>query len=136
MMLAQAILYLFPTARFSPGGDVSIENSGAGPYIAAWRRAEPQPTAAQITAAMLPATKAARIEADRAECRRRLTEHYGDALEQVSRAAGLYTAAAQTSHALGVQASIDASNVARDTINAAATIAAVEAVPVAWPVLT
>ena len=103
--------------------------------IAYWRHPSPQPTPAEITAAMLPAAKAQRIEQDRQECRRRLVEHYGDALEQVSRATGLYGATAQANHATGVEAAIDASNVARDQVNAAATIAAVEAVTVSWPVL-
>ena len=85
---------------------------------------------------ILAATKASRIKADRTECRRRLTEYYGDALEQVSRASGLYGATAQANHAAGVSAAIDASNVARDLINAATTVAEVEAVTVAWPVLT
>lgn len=85
---------------------------------------------------ILAATKAHRIEADRKECRRRLTEHFGDALEQVSRASGLYGATAQSNHAAGVEACIAASNVARDLINAATTLQEVEAVIVAWPVLT
>ena len=116
--------------------DYVVEDIGAGPYIARWSRPEPQPTPAQIAATVLPSTKAARIEADRQECRRRLTEHYGDALEQVSRASGVYGVVAKANHAAGVDATIDASNVARDQINAAATIAAVEAVIVNWPVLT
>lgn len=84
----------------------------------------------------LAATKLARIESDRQECRRRLIEHYGDALEQVSRASGLYGETALANHAAGVEACIDASNTARDEINAATTVAAVEAVTVSWPVLT
>lgn len=86
-------------------------------------------------AEILTATKALRIEQDRQECRRRLVEHYGDALEQTSRRDGDYGATAQANIRAGVPATIDASNVARDAINAAATIEAVEAVIVAWPVL-
>lgn len=90
---------------------------------------------AATTNELFIATKAMRIESDRQECRRRLIEHYGDALEQVSRASGLYGATAQANHAAGVEACIDASNTARDAINAAQSVAAVEAVTVAWPVL-
>ena len=116
--------------------DFIVTDRGDGPYIAEWRSALPQPAAAEIAAALLPATKAERIESDRTECRRRLTEFYGDALEQVSRASGLYGATAQANHVAGVSAAIDASNVARDLINAATTVAEVEAVTVAWPTLT
>ena len=91
---------------------------------------------ARNAAETLAAAKTKRIEADRQECRRRLTEHYGDALEQVSRASGIgYSATAQQNHAAGVAAARDASNVARDLINAATTVAQVEAVTVQWPVL-
>lgn len=89
--------------------------------------ATPAPTLADI--------KAARIEADREECRRRLVEQYGDALEQISRQVGWYGIVAQENHATGVQAAVDASNAARDAIIAATTVAQVEAVIVAWPVL-
>lgn len=130
-MLARTLAYLFPGIDFTR--DVVIQ---ADSGIVEWRRPEPQPTLAEIDAAELPAAKAARIEADRQECRRRLTEHYGDALEQVSRASGLYGETARANHAAGVEACIDASNTARDAINAATTVAAVEAVTVSWPVLT
>lgn len=139
-MLANTLSYMFPGISFLPGaGDCDLRDDGAGPYIAAWRRPEPQPTPAEITAATLPATKALRIEADRQECRRRLVDHYGDALEQGSRIGGFgYNAQAQANHATGVTATVAASNVARDQINLPATdtVAKVEAVLVAWPVLT
>lgn len=125
-----AIAHLIPGAQ--PGRHYDLWADGS---IAYWRHPSPQPTPAEITAATLPAAKAQRIEADRQECRRRLVEHYGDALEQVSRATGVYGATAQANLAAGVEASIDASNTARETINAAATVAAVEAVTVSWPVL-
>ena len=134
MNISDAISYLFPGVTFGPMGQCFID--GDTNAIVRWNRPEPQPTPEQIAAAILPATKAQRIEQDRQECRRRLTEFYGDALEQVSRASGLYGATAQANHAAGVEASIDASNAARDTINTAATIEAVEAVTVSWPVLT
>lgn len=117
-----------------PYEDFRLSEAG----IDSWNIAKlgPQPTQIEIDAAELPAAKALRIEADRTECRRRLTEFYGDALEQVSRSSGLYGATAQANHAAGVSAAIDASNVARDQINAATTVAEVEAVTVAWPTLT
>ena len=132
-MLATTINHLFPGISFEY--ECVIEDAGTGPIIKQWNRPESQPTQAEIEAAYPSALKAIRIEADRIECRRRLTEHYGDALEQVSRASGLYGTVAQANHAAGVQACIDASNVARDQINAAITVAQIEAVTVMWPVL-
>ncbi len=79
--------------------------------------------------------KQMRLQAHREECRDRLTTFYGDAVEQVSRASGVYGAVAQERFTAGVQATITASNIARDLINAATTPAEVEAVTVAWPVL-
>lgn len=114
-------------------GCVAVSNNGESGFLIQFANgASRLATPAEI----LAATKAARIEADRQECRRRLTEHYGDALEQVSRASGVYGVVAKANHAAGVDATIDATNVARDQINAATTIAQVEAVVVAWPVLT
>ena len=135
--IAQAIQHLFPASV--PLRDWVVSNPGSGQVLTFWSAAlGPQPSPAQIDAAMLPATKAARIEADRKECRRRLTAHYGDALEQGSRIAGDYGEAARVNRSTGVQATVDASNAARDTINLLATdtVAKVEAVTVAWPVLT
>jgi hypothetical protein len=122
--------YLFPDFQVPRDGMIVDDR------IVNWNRPEPQPTPAELAAAELPAAKAVRIEADRQECRRRLTEHYGDALEQVSRASGLYGETARANHAACVEAAIDASNTARDAINAAVSVAAVEAVTVSWPVLT
>lgn len=84
----------------------------------------------------LSEVKAERIATINAECRARLTEYYGDALEQVSRSAGIYGATAQANHSAGVLATIQATNTARDSINAATDTATVGAVAVAWPVLT
>lgn len=90
-------------------------------------------TAAEI----LAATKTGRIESDRQECRRRLIEHYGDALEQGSRFVGGYGAQAQASIIEGTVAARAASNAARDEINLTTTntAAKVNAVVVNWPVL-
>lgn len=56
-MIAAAIAHLFPGITFHPGGECELLNS----QIAVWRRPEPQPTQAEIDAAMLPAAKAQRI---------------------------------------------------------------------------
>lgn len=93
-------------------------------------------TLPQVPVASLSDLKALLIQAHREECRARLIAFYGDAVEQVSRASGVYGAVAQEHFTLGVQATLAASNAARDLINAAATPAEVEAVTVAWPVLS
>jgi hypothetical protein len=80
--------------------------------------------------------KAARIQADSEACTARLIEHYGSAEEQVSRSLGVYGVQAKDNMLAGIQATIDASNAARDMIDSATTVAQVEAVTVSWPVLT
>jgi hypothetical protein len=130
------VLMVLQYLGFRPLIDFTVGEIAGAQSIDSWRSTQPQPTPEQIEAARLPATKAMRIEADRQECRRLLVAQYGDALEQVSRAAGLYGTTAQANHAAGVEATIDASNTARDLINAATTVEQVEAVTVAWPVLT
>ena len=88
---------------------------------------------AATQAEILTATKAARIAADRMECQRRIFE-YWPLQEQVTALAGNYEPGGLDSLAAWQIANIAASNTARDAINAAATVAAVEAVTVAWPV--
>jgi hypothetical protein len=90
-----------------------------------------QATVAEI----LAAAKAVKLDAINAECRARLITRYGSAEEQVSRSMGVYGQAEQTSMLGGIGATIDATNVARNSVIAAADIAAVEAVTVAWPVI-
>lgn len=131
-MVGAALAYLFPNGSQH---DWVLQDDGEGPYIAAWRRPEPQPTQAEIEAAMLPAAKAQRIASINAECRARLIARYGDAYEQITRMAGDYGAAEQAAMAIGRPATIDASNVASNAILAAADLAAVEAVTVTWPVI-
>lgn len=130
MTLASSLQWL----GFAPESDFVLSDVG-GLHIAQWLSASPQPTQAEIDAAELPAAKAGRISAINAECRARLVAHYGDALEQGSRWGGAYGVEAHNAIALGVPATIAASNVARDEINAATTAAQVEAVTVTWPVL-
>lgn len=90
-----------------------------------------QATAPEI----LAATKAVKLDAINAECKARLIARFGDAAEQVSRSMGVYGAAEQLAHLAGIGATIDASNVARNSVIGAADIAAVGAVTVAWPVI-
>lgn len=115
--------------------DFDVQDDGAGPVIKRWSYAQPQPTQAELDAAVLPAAKAKRIVAINAECRARLIARFGPAEEQVSRSVGVYGAAEQQALASGIAATIDASNAAQNAILAAADIAAVEAVAVTWPVI-
>lgn len=130
-MIAAAIAHLFPGITFHPGGECELLNS----QIAVWRRPEPQPTQAEIDAAMLPAAKAHRIAAINAECRSRLIARFGPAEEQVSRSIGVYGATEQSAMQAGIAATIDASNTASNAVLAATDIAAVEAVSASWPVI-
>lgn len=54
-MLPVILSYLFPGIDFRR--DCALQDDGAGPYIAAWRLAQPQPTAEEIEAAR-PAAEA------------------------------------------------------------------------------
>lgn len=131
--LTAAVAYLFPGIDFSH--QCRVVDRGEGLFIAAWNRPEPQPTQAEIDAAMLPAAKAQRIAAINAECRARLIARFGDAAEQISRSIGVYGATEQAALATGVAATIDASNTASNAVLAAADIAEVEAVSVSWPAI-
>ena len=84
---------------------------------------------------ILSATKAQRIAETNAECRARLLTRFGDPAEQVSRAIGVYGLPEKSALETGIAATIDASNRASDSVTAATTIAEVEAVAVAWPVI-
>lgn len=52
----KGLRYLFPDGV--PGTDWELDDQGAGPFIAIWRRAEPQPTNAQIDTAITAAIAA------------------------------------------------------------------------------
>lgn len=132
-MSAAAISYLFPGIDLER--ECVIVDSGAGPTISKWIRPEPQPTQAEIDAAMLPAAKGQRIAAINAECRSRLIARFGPAEEQVSRSIGVYGATEQSAMQAGIAATIDASNTASNAVLAATDIAAVEAVSASWPVI-
>lgn len=132
-MLAEALKFLRPDIDFLQG--CVLQDDGAGPYIKAWRRPEPQPTQAEIEAAALPVSKAERITAINTECRARLLARFGDPAEQVSRAIGVYGLAEKAALETGIAATIDASNTASDAVTAATTVEDVEAVTVTWPAI-
>ena len=131
--ISTALLFLFPGITFYPGGDCLLQDDGAGPYIAQWNRPEPQPTPAEIAAAELPAAKAAAIAKNRAECSSRIYARY-PAGRQLSALAGIYDAANVRAMHDWIAANVAAENTAADAIEAAQSVAAVEAVTVAWPV--
>ena len=110
-------------------------SDGLGPRILSWLHSDPQPTPAQIAAAMIPAARGLRIAAINTECRARLLARFGDPAEQVSRSIGVYGLAEKSALESGIAATIDASNTASDAVTAAATIEAVEAVTVTWPAI-
>ncbi len=126
------IKHIYPSIN---DDEFDVQDDGAGPVIKRWSYAQPQPTQAEIDSAFIPAAKAQRIDAINAECRARLIARYGPAEEQVSRSIGIYGATEQAAMTAGIAATIDASNEASNAVLAAADIAAVEAVTVAWPVI-
>ena len=89
------------------------------------------------TAEILAATKAAAISSNRAECQRRIYSRY-PAWRQSSVALGVLTGPVAEALAAEMRDWISdmvaAENAAADLIEAAQTVAAVEAVTVAWPV--
>ncbi len=133
MNLHAVISYLLQGIDFEQ--ECLLQDDGAGPYIKAWRRPEPQPTQAEIEAAALPVSKAERITTINAECRARLLARFGDPAEQVSRAIGVYGASEQSALTTGIAATIDASNTASDAVTAATTVEEVGAVTVTWPAI-
>ncbi len=131
MNTSVSVGYLFPGITFGPPGQCEID--GATGTIIKWRRPEPQPTPDELAAAELPAAKAASIAANRTECSRRIFDRY-PAGRQLSALAGLYDSANVAAMHAWIAANIAAENTAADAIEAATTVAAVEAVTVAWPV--
>lgn len=91
-------------------------------------------TSREATAAeILAATKAGAIAANRAECSSRIYARY-PAGRQLSASFGLYDSANVATMVDWIAANVAAENTAADAIEAAQTVAAVEAVTVAWPV--
>lgn len=83
----------------------------------------------------LERAKSTKITEINEECRSRLFARFGPPEEQVSRLAGVYGEAERLALSAGIEATVDASNVAQDAILAATTIPQVEAVTVTWPVI-
>lgn len=131
--LAAIITHLVP--GISLPAQCEIVDFGNGPVITRWGHPSPQPSAAEIAAAALPATKAQRIAAINTECRSRLLARFGDPAEQVSRSIGVYGLAEKSALETGIAATIDASNTASDAVTTATTIEAVEAVTATWPAI-
>jgi hypothetical protein len=69
-MLAKTLEYMFPGIDFM--SDCILQDDGDGPYIKAWRRAEKQPTQAEIEAAAPAAAAAAARAAIRPVTRRQM----------------------------------------------------------------
>ena len=129
--LHDVVMYLVPSARANI--DFDVARVGGVQAIVAWRSALPQPTPAELAAAELPAAKAASIAANRAECSRRIFERY-PAGRQLSASFGLYDSANVATMVDWIAANVAVENAAADAIEAATTVAEVEAVTVAWPV--
>ncbi len=134
--------FAFPVAPvlvwmgYQPLMDFRVVNNGDGTFtMSQWLSQSPQPAPAEIEAARLPSTKAARIEADRQECQRRIYQ-YWPLQEQITALAGNYEPGGMDSLINWQDLNIRASNAARDIINLQSTdtVAKVEAVTVAWPV--
>ncbi len=105
---------------------------GAGPTQTGYRLDFDGSSRAATDVEILNATKAARISANRAMCTNRIFDRYPTG-RQLSALAGLYDSANVVTMTDWIAANIAAENAAADLIEAAATIAAVEAVTVAWP---
>lgn len=120
---------------YRPEIDFRTGDMGDGNVHVTWLSPTAQPTTAELAAAALPATKAQRIAAINTECRARLLARFGDPAEQVSRSIGVYGLAEKSALETGIASTIDATNTASDSVTAATTIEAVEAVTVTWPVI-
>lgn len=133
--ISRQIAYLYPGITFGPGRDCLIDGDAGA--IIEWRRQEPQPTPAELAAAELPAAKAATIASNRSQCSIRIYARY-PAGRQSSVALGIYSGAEAEAQAAimknWIADMVAAENTAADAIEAATTVAAVEAVTVAWPV--
>lgn len=80
MNTSQSLRHMFPNIDFER--DVILQDNGDGPYIAAWRRPEPQPTDAEIAAAALPAAKAAKRTEIKAAARAQILARYPEWQQQ------------------------------------------------------
>jgi hypothetical protein len=131
MFTGIALAYLYPQLR--PNEDYLVGQDGWK-----WLHSSTPPTTQEIAAAVLPARKALRIEADRQECQARIYSVWPLAKQISLGLGGVYNAADAADCAVWVNANIDASNAARDIINAESTDTPekIAAVVVAWPTYT
>ena len=74
MSVALALRYLHPQA--SPIDDYTLADDGSGPQIVAWRLSTPQPTPAELEAALPAAQARAAAQADLTETQAMLDERY------------------------------------------------------------
>lgn len=118
---------------FVPQIDFVAEDNGNGPFIRQWRSPRQQPTTQQIAAAMLPASKAARIAQINDECRARILAVW-PLEKQISAALGIYGPAELAAMTDWIDAHIAASNTATSAVFDATTQQQMEAVAVTWPV--
>ena len=127
MNYGQIMLYLRPQA--SNGVEYFAHADGVmwvGPGVG--------PTQQEIADAELPAAKSFAVAANRAEARRRILARWP--LEQQSSATlGIYPQSVADTMRANIAAVIAAENDAADLIDAATTVAEVEAVVPNWPVI-
>ena len=110
-------------------GCVGVSTNGNGFEVQFADGTSRQASAAEI----LAATKAARIAEINAECERRITSVW-PLPRQNSAILGIYGQATLDAMTTFIDGHIAASNTACDSVDAAQTLAEVEAVTVAWPV--
>lgn len=131
-MLAKTLQFLFPGIDFL--SDCQLRDDGAGPYIAAWHRPEPQPTQGELSAAELPAAKQGKRSAINEEATRRILAAYP--LEKQSSAnLGVYPQTYLNQMTADIAATIVTSNAACDAVDIATSTAEISAISVNWPVI-
>ena len=132
MSLATTLKFLVPGLDLLRDCTVQIDEQGE--RITRWVIATPQPTPAEIAAAELPAAKWERKASINADATSRILAKHP--LEKQSSATlGIYPQAYRDTMASEIASVISASNTACDLVDAATTIAEVDAVTVNWPVI-
>ena len=74
-MMHNALKILFPDFKT---GDWLLQDDSDGPYVKKWNRTEPQPTPAEIVAAIPAAVRAQKITETKAEAARRILAKWPD----------------------------------------------------------
>ena len=118
---------------FRPLIDFDVLRSGAS-YVLQWHSDHSQPTDQDLANAELPAAKGAYKNQIRSEANKLILSKWPD-WKQRNCDAGIYPEVMKTEKDADVVAVINASNTAEDAVDAALTIADVEAVSAIWPVL-